>query len=344
MKNIILIEPYSHIPTDSGGKVRIYNTIKYLKSKFNVLVYNYTETTPNKRPFTPIPYWFSNWYSKEYIKKLKSTDFTKYNTVIIETSQLLYLIDYLPDNLNTIFVAHDISTVSFWRRLKEAIIYKWPIHFIRLIQVYLYEQKYLKKFKTVVAVSQNDAKILKEKFAIKYIVTIPNGIEKIDFLKKEKIDKPKIGYIGSTSHSPNINAIKFLSLHLATKYKTYIAGNNHLKFQNITNLGFVDSPKDFYQQIDILVAPIYSGSGSRIKIIESLSFGIPVITTSIGAEGIEIVSPYLIIIKDYNSPSTWLAEIKNIYKNINKQDKNNLKQQLNKYLWSNTLKPVLQLL
>ena len=55
---------------------------------------------------------------------------------------------------------------------------------------------------------------------------------------------------------------------------------------SIHHLGFVDNKFEFLANNGILLAPIKSGSGVRIKIIEALSIGVPVITTEIGAKGI----------------------------------------------------------
>jgi len=373
MKHVLYVIPFCPHPADSGGKVRILNTIKEL-SKSNQLTilgfydnekeinestlffdklkikYTFIKLGKYKSIFLPTPYWFSNWYSPDIIKHLKQLNFSEYNSVLVETSQLLYLIDYFPKNTKTIFVAQDISTVSFWRRLLEVNNFKKVIHFYRLAQVALYEKKYLKLYKNVVVMSPNDKKLLNKLFKITNSIISQNGTTKVDFMEKDINNNLTLGYLGSSTHSPNINTIKFITNNLApiTSNKFIIAGSNNkyldINQNNVKFIEFIPNTKEFYQHIDILVAPIFSGSGSRIKIIESLSFGIPVITTPIGGEGIDIVNPYLSIVKDYNNPNAWTTKIKNVYKNIQKQDKRNLKKQLDQYLWSNTLKSVSQLL
>jgi len=367
MKNILLIEPFCPIPTDSGGKVRILNTIKYLSQKYKISILSFFQNE-NEKPalsklvvnstfvklgpknnFSPIPYWFSDWYSKEVKKHLQLTDFSNFESVIVEFSQLLYIVDFLPTTVNTIFVSHDVSTVSYWRRLHEVSLFKKIIHLIRFVQIYLYERKYLPKYKTVVAVSDIDAKILKKLFNLNNIVVVPNGIESVNFINKTTNSPPTLGYLGSTSHSPNKKAIDFIVSHISplTSSNIIIAGSNDsLQFsekQNVQFKGFIPNTKDFYQQIDILVAPIFSGSGSRIKILESLSYGIPVITTTIGAEGLDINSPYLFIVKEPDKPENWITAINSIYSNINANSTSKLKNQLSKYLWSTTLSLLLPL-
>jgi len=109
------------------------------------------------------------------------------------------------------------------------------------------------------------------------------------------------------------------------------------------NLGYIAEFKDFFRQIDVLAVPLQSGSGSRLKILESLSFGVPVISTPVGAEGIDIKSPYLHIINDHNNPKSWTISLTTINSKITNQDSLDLQHQLQKYLWTNTLKPLLSL-
>lgn len=56
----------------------------------------------------------------------------------------------------------------------------------------------------------------------------------------------------------------------------------------INFLGFVDSLESYRQSATIFVAPLFSGSGMKLKIVEALAYGLPIITTKIGAEGISI--------------------------------------------------------
>ena len=53
--------------------------------------------------------------------------------------------------------------------------------------------------------------------------------------------------------------------------------------------GAVDDVKPYYEWCDLVIVPIRYGGGTRIKILEALSFGKPVVSTSLGAEGIDLV-------------------------------------------------------
>jgi len=115
----------------------------------------------------------------------------------------------------------------------------------------------------------------------------------------------------------------------------------------IINLGYVKKSKDFYQQIDCLLAPLFVGSGTRIKILESLSFARPVISTQIGAEGIQLRNPLLNLLSKQQSKNgqEWLRVIKQLSPFApNPQDLQLLKEQLAEYTWQKQLTKSIPLL
>lgn len=375
-EKVLLVIPFAPWPITSGGSNRLHNTITKLskESKLTILQYqphdqainrglinfyhqhriNFTiiESLPKKH-FSylhfAIPYWFSDWHNLEIAYTLKELfKNNSFDRVQIEFSQLLFLSKYLPRKIKSVFVAHDIATVSFYRRMLEQ---NNPLKFIlqlkRLLEVYLYEKRYLKKYSEIIAVSENDKKLLLKHFVRETKINVQNnGIAKINFLaKKDGAEIIRIGYIGSMKHPPNIHAIKTLlnvilpSFAKKRRVQLILAGDNSdaeiykvTKNKEIINLvenmGLIDKVEDFYEQIDVLVAPIISGSGTRIKILEALSYGKAVITTAIGAEGLTINSPYLQI-----TNHQWVETIEKSLTLQNKSDLEKLEEQLKKYLW-----------
>ena len=348
--NLLLISAIPPQPQNSGGATRIQNTITELSKYYNVDFITFDESEIKTRPknfslfFTKfIPYWFTPWYNQKLISKIGDIVTQKhYDIIQVEFSQLLYLAKYLPKNTKKIFTAHDISSISFYRRISEGhpSFLKKLIRYFFFLQIYFYEKKYLPKYDTLISVSQKDQQTLKHYLPNKNIICLENGIAKINFLKKTPSKIIKLGYIGSFEHTPNLNAVKYFFDQIAPllnkekiNYEFYLAGKNDSEFiktnfPKIINLGQVKNTLDFYQKINCLITPIFSGSGSRIKILESLSFGVPVISSPIGAEGININSDYLQIV---STPSEYVQSIQNIYQLNNDQ----LLPQLTPLLWEN---------
>ena len=110
----------------------------------------------------------------------------------------------------------------------------------------------------------------------------------------------KFFHLGAMNWKPNVeSALNFINNFAPSVKKKLpnaqfsIAGSfmDNFKFQipgYINNLGFVSNSKEFIQSAGILVALVESGSGVRIKILEALALGSIVLTTSKGAEGIDV--------------------------------------------------------
>jgi len=108
--------------------------------------------------------------------------------------------------------------------------------------------------------------------------------------------------LGAMSYFPNIDAAQFfckevlpsLKQKLGKSIQLFIVGSSPeeevLKLdeiEGVTVTGRVKSVKDYYMQTDIVIVPIRFGGGTRIKILEAMGYGRTVISTTIGAEGIE---------------------------------------------------------
>jgi len=362
---LLLISAIPPFPQTSGGATRMYHTLIELSKKYSIYFITFNSENNNfykkyttkyinfelkpKSLFSPIPYRFSDWYSPKlltYLKDLLTNK--KFDLIQIEFTQLLYLSNVLnlySSNTPISFVAHDISSISFYRRISESkSILKKIAGTIFWLQVYFDEKKYLAKFNKIITVSTTDQQLLQKHFHLPSTV-VPNGIDAIHFYSKAPTSYPSktlhLGYIGSFSHPPNKYAVDYflnkISPHL-TDYQFYLAGNNP-KFSHpqVINLGIVKNVINFYSKIDVLIAPIFSGSGTRIKILEALSYGIPVVTTTIGAEGLNIKSSYLQIASNPN-------EFINCLSHLPSKPSQNLKKQLEPYLWSNIFKIYPQLL
>jgi len=379
----LLITPFSAIPAKSGGGKRTYHTIKYLSTNYDLEVWafiNHADDSIKEKAWLESlgvkykyfklntnnlfsfflhfqPYWYSPWWNIKICESLDSLD-ANLDLIQIEGTQLLYLGKKLKNKWKkSIFVAYDVSTVSFWRRLVgEKNPLKILLHFGRLIEIYAFELLFIRKFSEVWAMSKIDADILHKKFAANKVKVVPNGIEKINFLSKnENNNTITFGYIGGFAHSPNLEAVSYIFKEIlptlervSPNYQFFLAGDQdenvikkmakevNLPSSKITIMGHLENAESFYEKIDFLLAPIFSGSGTRIKILESLSFGKPVITTMIGAEGIEIESSFLSIVKNNEAKNAkaWATTINKLIKNSHlKSDKSNLEKTLKEISW-----------
>jgi GT2 family glycosyltransferase/glycosyltransferase involved in cell wall biosynthesis len=154
----------------------------------------------------------------------------------------------------------------------------------------------------VVAVSQSDLDHLKEvsgtnskSFIIPNVHIMP-ALSQRAFSQREGIL-----FVGGFQHDPNVDAVEFLVNHVMPKVEAtigevpvFIVGSKPTKevialsSRTVTVTGWVENLQPIYEKAKIFVAPLRYGAGVKGKIGESLSFGLPTITTSIGVEGMGV--------------------------------------------------------
>jgi glycosyltransferase involved in cell wall biosynthesis len=114
--------------------------------------------------------------------------------------------------------------------------------------------------------------------------------------RKQRCD---IFFVGGFSHTPNVDAVLYLHSEIAPLIqqrlpgtKIHIIGNAPpaeivaLGARDFIVDGYVPNMTPFLQSMAISVAPLRFGSGMKGKIVEAMAYGVPVVTTSIGAEGL----------------------------------------------------------
>lgn len=102
-------------------------------------------------------------------------------------------------------------------------------------------------------------------------------------------------FLGSMDWLPNQEAVRYLTEEIwkatANLPQLKIAGSKAEKLQlpaSVQNCGRVPDVVNFMQHAGFMVAPIFSGSGVRIKLLEALAAGVPCVTTKIGAQGLSV--------------------------------------------------------
>ena len=140
----------------------------------------------------------------------------------------------------------------------------------------------------------------------------PAGLTVKDYkISSKKPEKGSLFHLGALDWMPNQQAIQWFLEDIWPKVleqkpdaKFYVAGRNlpdwitDLKIKGVIIEGEVQSAADFINSKEIMVVPLLSGSGMRIKIVEGLALGKCIISTSIGAEGIHYSNNENILIAD----------------------------------------------
>lgn len=204
-------------------------------------------------------------------------------------------------------VEHDVTIQSYDRKKKEATgIAKIYQNWQRML-VHKREKKYCNEADIVFTLNHKDKELLKKVYNISEpIVLIP--YYGVDFTKNEtrNIDKIKnsICFVGQMGRIENFQAaMRLIEIFktLDSKFLLTIIGAyppeslQNCECENIHITGFVDDIEEEILKHQVAVFPLELGAGIKLKVLLAFGLGLPVITTSIGAEGIDEEGNVLIL-------------------------------------------------
>lgn len=259
--------------------------------------------------FKHTPYIAERFYSDAFNDRLvKILENEKFDIIQLEGLYLLHLIPLIRQHSSAkvIYRAHNIEHYIWKRKAKNE---RNPFKKIYFLNLYNRLKKYLKKYLNtydgLVSISEPDYRIHKWLGQQKPEIVLPVGLVLSDYfiypISTDKIEQ--IAFIGGLDWLPNQEGLewfitkvwhKILNIH--PNAELHIAGRNcddnlqtQIKtFKNVIFYGEVPSSKEFLAAHSILIVPLFSGSGIRVKIIEGMAMGKAIVTTSVGAEGIPI--------------------------------------------------------
>ena len=176
-----------------------------------------------------------------------------------------------------------------------------------------YETGILSEFDLVAAISPVDKTVFDKMTGGRAnAVSITAGVD-IDEIRPSdtSIEKGEVVFVGSFDWHPNVDGAlwliekvwpkvlgKFPSAHLSLVGRKPPPYLEKAAGKNISITGRVESVEEFIQKATCIVVPLWIGSGMRLKILEAFAYGKAVVSTSLGAEGIEAIDGEHIIIRD----------------------------------------------
>lgn len=257
--------------------------------------------------FSNKSYNISRFYNKNFEELITATlQKEKFDIILLES---LYTTPYIAairksSNAKIIYRSHNIE-FEIWQRTgnqENNAIKKKYLHFLAK-RLKKYEQSILNLVDGIAAITKKDEEQLIALGCKKAIAIIPFGINLHNYQLKEILQEKKLFHIGSMDWMPNQEAIKWFLNEvwsaIIAKEPTatfHIAGKNMSEdiiklaasTKGVVNEGEVDNANDFIRNNNIMVVPLFSGSGMRIKIIEAMAMGKLVIGTSVAFEGIAV--------------------------------------------------------
>ena len=314
------------IPKEYRDKTRIeFVDIKLKINPFDAL----------KNLFSDESYHVKRFISKEFKDRLiKILKKEKFDIVQIEMIYMAPYIETIRENYKDTIVlrAHNIEH-KIWERIAKKTVFfakRWYINHLAYT-LKKYELDVINKVDGIAAITYSDAAFFRGITATPTI-DIPFGVDVNSFQPSFKVkEKPTFYHIGSMNWMPNEEGIKWFLNNVWDRVieripdaQLFLAGRNMPKWllkckkNGVNVVGEVPDAQEFVKNHDIAVVPLLSGSGMRIKIIESMALGKTVITTLVGAEGIQYSEFEDIIIAD--NVAKMVANICRLYHDTNEAE------------------------
>lgn len=288
---------------------------------------------------------FKNLFSKDsyHISRFVSQDFEKslievlqsekFDIVQLETLYLAPYVEIIRKHSDALITmrAHNVEH-EIWERITsntKLLPKKWYISYLAK-KLKKYEIEKLNEYDYLVAVTDKDLKKFKNLGYKNGAIASPIGIDVSDYRKSEiNLDKLSMCFIGSLDWMPNLEGLGWFLENVWPKVEAkfpevefHVAGRNtpkeirELASGNLNIHGEVPSAIKFISSHPIMVVPLFSGSGMRVKIIEGLALGRIIITTTMGLEGIDAQNKKEVLIAD--TPEQFLECLEFCYKFPNK--------------------------
>lgn len=265
--------------------------------------------------FSSIPYTISKYISRAVLTELDRLILSnRFDLVHIEHLHMAYCGQYVASkySLPVLLRFHNVESVILRRYLNFE---KDPFRqlFIRFQyeRLYNYEKKIIKYFDKCIMISERDKEIVEIINPQVKVTAINPGMDIISS-KRQPVQPHEILFVGTMDWLPNEDAMLWftnlvfpLIQQEIKDIKLVLVGSNpSFKIRSlssgttITVQGKVRDVRPYHERASVFIVPLRSGSGIRIKIIEALLMKVPVVSTTIGAEGMGLKNEKHIRIAD----------------------------------------------
>lgn len=227
-----------------------------------------------------------------------------YDVIHVESLYVAVYIDTIKacaPNSKIVYRSHNLEHLIWERLSKQASgIKKWYLkHLAKTLKIE--EITILKQFDAIASISQREIPFF-NKLGIKKVINLPFGVDVSNVPVYQKQDKIRFFHLASMDWQPNMEAVRELLFNVwpefmeNTAVELHVAGrympDEFLAFNGKGNIivnSEIKSAEQFILENDVLLLPLQSGGGIRIKVLEAMKYGKCILSTAVGVEGIDLI-------------------------------------------------------
>ena len=264
------------------------------------------------RPLATHPYLYEEMVSKIHeLVKNRGVDIVQ-----IEHSFLAPYVEAIPadSNCKRILSFHNLGVNQYRRMiyLKNPLTEK-SLFLLKWMLMLRWEAKYAERFDRCLVVSTLEEKELRSANPNVSVSVIENGVDTTLYQPlAESSNDNTLLFVGVMGYPPNIDAVLYFCESIMPliqsripSLKLFIVGHEPApeirklaERENVVVTGYVDDVTTYYRQSQVTIVPLRGGGGTRLKILESMALGRPVVSTSVGCEGLNVIDGENIMIAD----------------------------------------------
>jgi len=207
------------------------------------------------------------------------------------------------DDIEHVKVVRQIRQPPFWPGK--------PLYYLQVPALIAAERRAIKLTRKSFVCSDLDQRYLAKWWQLSQVVTIPNAVA-IPVEYEMNLQSKALLFLATYAYAPNITAAEFLISDVwplirkaCPDARLIIAGNKPERIPSFAShppgvefTGFVEDLGQLYSRVRIVCCSILSGGGTRLKILEAAAYGKAVVSTPVGAEGLELRDGVEIIVRD----------------------------------------------
>jgi len=309
--NILYIDHYVPEPDKDSGSLRTFRILSTLAHMNNKVTF-WPENQKHTEPYV------SELQQKGIEIIYKTNDFGKfleerknlYDIAILARPHIsVKFIDVIKEKIPNCKIIYDTVDLHFLRMSREAALENKEKNSEAEVMRHL-EFSMMKKSDVTILTSQSEINFLHDENPSLKIAIVPNiHTESQDIASFDS--RKNMMFLGGYAHKPNIDAVKYLVHDIWPKIKNklpevklYIVGSNptneikQLASDDVIVTGYVKDLTSYYNECRLMLAPLRFGAGVKGKLTQSLSRGLPIICTTVGAEGINLIDGKNCLISD----------------------------------------------
>ncbi|HEY6068586.1 MAG TPA: glycosyltransferase [Gaiellaceae bacterium] len=162
-----------------------------------------------------------------------------------------------------------------------------------------FERRVLSEVDATVVFTERDRAVLASRVERPRVSVIPIGIDAVDDELVTAASAPEILFVGNFVHPPNLDAATRLARAILPLVRgrvpeatlTIVGPGSPAELSTepgVTVTGYVESVRPFYERAAAVAVPIAFGGGMRVKVMEALAVGVPVVASSLALEGLDV--------------------------------------------------------